>query len=133
MSDSNKLEWLKTLKKVHNFLFCGLKETNLSAIPPYLYDRGDNIGFGINFIDLVGRSGGLICLWDMSFFHLITIIKSNFFMVVVGYWRGVVGERIIVNVYAPQVSTKKAILWNNIQNLLNSRPGIRLIFGDFNA
>ncbi|KAL4560863.1 hypothetical protein LXL04_033019 [Taraxacum kok-saghyz] len=63
----------------------------------------------------------------------IAVIKSRHFLAVVGYWRGIVGETILVNVYGPQAPTDKKTFWQNLLNLMNSRTDTWIFFGDFNA
>ncbi|GKD40055.1 nucleotide-binding alpha-beta plait domain-containing protein [Tanacetum coccineum] len=39
----------------------------------------------------------------------------------------------LLNIYTPQASSDKVLLWNSIENLINSIDTIWIIFGDFNV
>ncbi|PWA98066.1 RNA-directed DNA polymerase, eukaryota, Reverse transcriptase zinc-binding domain protein [Artemisia annua] len=79
-----------------------------------------------------GRSGGLITMWDTSLF-----IKSNLwcddnFIVVQGKWTHLDDTFFMVNVYGPQDSTAKSLLWQRLHNFMSNNHGRYLICGDFN-
>ncbi|KAL4583319.1 hypothetical protein LXL04_007889 [Taraxacum kok-saghyz] len=133
MADSHKFDWLRRLLHDCKFSYCGLQETRLSHIPPNIGDWWGIQNLGIDYVESIGNSGGIISFWDRGIFQEITTIKSRHFLAIVGYWAGITGETIMLNVYAPQSPTEKKILWQNISNLIHSRPGNWIIFGDFNA
>lgn len=81
----------------------------------------------------VGRSGGLISMWDRYMFQAKQSIKDKYFILVLGNCQGVVNDVIIVNVYAPQEHSLKVDLWEKLVALRNSMQGVWVFAGDFNA
>lgn len=66
-----------------------------------------------------------MCIWDDHFFTRSYPIKSRYYLTVCGTWKGITGQMIIVNVYAPQAATKKKkILWAELLELKRSIQGI---------
>ncbi|KAJ0877963.1 putative RNA-directed DNA polymerase [Helianthus annuus] len=92
-----------------------------------------NKNYGMEFVGSVGRSGGLICLWDSGVFDLELSIKRRCLLAVRGKLRGS-GERInFLNVYAPQSTSAKLALWNEILVIMGGWNGFWVVAGDFNA
>lgn len=133
MGNSHKIEWLSRLRKENCFSFCGIQESRLSSVSSDIGDWWGSSDVEYEAVSSIGKSGGIISFWDKNLFQVITTIKSNHFLAAVGYWNGILGETIIVNVYAPQSPSEKKNLWNNLRNLMNSRVGNWIIFGDFNV
>jgi len=133
INDSHKVAWLKNLKREHCLNFCAIQESRCSSLPDGIADWWDSSEVRMEHVDAVGRSGGLISFSDCNYFKATTIIKSRHYLVTAGAWIGVRGETIVVNVYAPQSAADKKILWTNLTNLMNSRHGNWVIFGDFNG
>lgn len=80
------------------FRFGVLQETRLTNIPPNIGDWWGRNDCCFEFFESIGRSGGMICFWDRSLFQVLIVVKSRHFMAVMGYWNGIVGETIFVNV-----------------------------------
>ncbi|KAL4561276.1 hypothetical protein LXL04_033440 [Taraxacum kok-saghyz] len=108
-------------------------ESRVSSLPIDIGKWWGNSSVGIDFAEAVGLLGGLISFWDRNVFQHILSIKSRFFLACVGYWNGVPGETILVNVYAPQAPADKRELWSKLHLLMASRSGTWILFGDFNA
>ena len=131
--DPHKTEWMHRLRKEHRFAFCGFQETRVGNIPPEFYNWWDSQNIGRDHVAYEGLSGGLLCMWDKQLFQDIAVLKSRNCLIVVGYWKDIPGETIFANIYAPQSQADKRVLWNSLTNLMRSRPGNWIIFGDFNA
>ncbi|GKE23399.1 putative RNA-directed DNA polymerase, partial [Tanacetum coccineum] len=58
---------------------------------------------------------------------------DRFFVGVVGSWVGSCNKIGLLNVYAPQCSSLKEILWSSIESLINSVNVTWVVFGDFNV
>ncbi|KAL4575851.1 hypothetical protein LXL04_011938 [Taraxacum kok-saghyz] len=112
------------LKSSFCISFCGLQETRLDSLPSDIGDWSGDRNLGMEFVPSVGKSGGMISFWDKSLFQDIAVIKSRFFLAVVGYWKRLVGETILVNIYAPQVNSEKKLHWRKLRDLINSRRGL---------
>ncbi|KAL4587663.1 hypothetical protein LXL04_000535 [Taraxacum kok-saghyz] len=83
------------------------KETRMTDILPSITNWWDDSDVGVEFVGSIGLSGGLMTFWDKKMFQLIDVIKNRNFLALVGYWDGIVGETILVNVYAPQPPREK--------------------------
>ncbi|GJW69423.1 RNA-directed DNA polymerase, eukaryota, reverse transcriptase zinc-binding domain protein [Tanacetum coccineum] len=80
-----------------------------------------------------GRSGGLIFMWDPNTFIKDDIWCDDAFIIVKGHWRNTVGDCYIINIYGPQYSLAKAILWNIIGDFMHQHASKYIIFGDMNV
>ncbi|GKV41862.1 hypothetical protein SLEP1_g49342 [Rubroshorea leprosula] len=81
----------------------------------------------------VGRSGGLLCIWNDKVLKKLEVIEGNNFIGISGLWGD---ERIpvyLLNIYSPCQLMGKRFLWDDLQNLMNSRRGNWCLVGDFNA
>lgn len=54
------------------------------------------------------------------------------FIAVKGKWKGVTGDMVFVNVYAPNMADKRINLWNRLLALINSTEAAWCLCGDFN-
>ncbi|GJT24980.1 hypothetical protein Tco_0894917, partial [Tanacetum coccineum] len=66
-----------------------------------------------------GRSGGLISMRDPNSFIKDDIWCDDTFIIVKGHWRNTVGDCYMINIYGPQDSLAKAILWNRIGDFMH--------------
>ncbi|GJR73282.1 RNA-directed DNA polymerase, eukaryota, reverse transcriptase zinc-binding domain protein [Tanacetum coccineum] len=80
-----------------------------------------------------GRSGGLISMWDPNSFIKDDILCDDAFIIVKGHWRNTIGDCYMINIYGPQDSLAKAILWNRIGDFMHQHAGKYIIFGDMNV
>ncbi|XP_022018849.1 uncharacterized protein LOC110918877 [Helianthus annuus] len=90
-------------------------------------------GFGMESVDASGLSGGLICLWDDSLFHLVSSVKNRHFIMVRGQLVGCNSVVNYLNVYAPQGIPAKKALWEELSALISNYDGFWIVGGDFNA
>ncbi|KAL4592668.1 hypothetical protein LXL04_005671 [Taraxacum kok-saghyz] len=127
--DSHKRDWMHRLRKEHRFAFCGFQETRVGNIPPEFCNWWDTPNLGMDHMASEGLSRGLCCMSDKQLFQDIVVIKSRNYMVV----KDTSAETMFANIYAPQSLADKRTLWHNLSNLMISRPGKWILFGDFNA
>lgn len=81
----------------------------------------------------VGRSGGIISIWDPHVFVRSHTFSSRHFLAVSGHWLGFPGTTTLVNVYGPQSIQEKRKLWADLLDLKRSIDGTWVFLGDFNA
>ncbi|PWA90188.1 RNA-directed DNA polymerase, eukaryota [Artemisia annua] len=80
-------------------------------------------------MDAVGRSGGILLMWDNKVFNKVQVISDPGF---VGRWIGV-GEMVgFVNVYGPRNESDRKSLWSRISRVIGNVNACWCIFGDFN-
>ncbi|GJR68224.1 putative RNA-directed DNA polymerase, eukaryota, reverse transcriptase zinc-binding domain protein [Tanacetum coccineum] len=91
------------------------------------------IGEQIGFVFQAGASGGILTMWDTSFFSKEQQVVNPNFLCVIGSWSGLSSKVGLLNIYGPQSSSLKEPLWSSIENLINSFNIVWIIFGDFNV
>nr|GEW37132.1 RNA-directed DNA polymerase, eukaryota, reverse transcriptase zinc-binding domain protein [Tanacetum cinerariifolium] len=79
-----------------------------------------------------GRSGGQISMWDPNIFVKRDIWCDNSFVIVKGQWKILVGDYFMINIYDPQDSSEKDLLWRHIEDFMHHNNGAFVLFGDFN-
>lgn len=124
VGNPHKLDWVNRLRREHKLTFCGIQETRVSIVSSTVIEQcWGSSDFDFEWVESYGFSGGLVSFWDINFFQKIASIKNRHFLAVVGYCNGIIGETIVVNVYAPQDLGEKKLMWDNLLNLISSRPG----------
>ncbi|GJS09389.1 RNA-directed DNA polymerase, eukaryota, partial [Tanacetum coccineum] len=91
-----------------------------------------NMSFEFEHSDAVGKSGGILCVWDPLCFHKVNTTKSDSFVMIRGVWKATGVKLMIVSVYAPQETREKQILWEYLESEVNRWEGEVVIMGDFN-
>ncbi|GJX04072.1 RNA-directed DNA polymerase, eukaryota [Tanacetum coccineum] len=81
----------------------------------------------------IGALGGILIMWSLRFFSAEQNFIDRNFLCILGSWVGVSMKVGLINVYAPQSSSQKVILWASIESLINSMEAIWVIYGDFNV
>nr|XP_043620113.1 uncharacterized protein LOC122591958 [Erigeron canadensis] len=81
----------------------------------------------------LGRSGGLVCVWDTRMFTKTSSVKDNNFLIIKGKLKGCDEAVFLANVYAPQKVRDKKRLWDRLVAAKNVERGLWIFMGDFNA
>ncbi|GJS41994.1 RNA-directed DNA polymerase, eukaryota [Tanacetum coccineum] len=86
-----------------------------------------------NFVckKLDGKSGGIIAIWDTSYFTLTNSLDGDGFLALVGNWQNISGPCLFIVVYAPQDHRKKK-LWSDISCLIVTHNTLSIVMEDFN-
>ncbi|GJW15470.1 RNA-directed DNA polymerase, eukaryota, reverse transcriptase zinc-binding domain protein [Tanacetum coccineum] len=79
-----------------------------------------------------GRSGGLISIWDPNVFVKIQIWCDDSYIIMQGKWAHSDEVFYMVNIYGPQETDAKSLLWSRILEFIGSHDGHYVIFGDMN-
>ncbi|GKD01974.1 RNA-directed DNA polymerase, eukaryota [Tanacetum coccineum] len=82
--------------------------------------------------DLVGNSGGILCVWEATVFKKDYSTVLDNFIAIYGTWISCNSKVFIMVIYAPQQPSHKRILWDYISTLLVRWNGETVIMGDFN-
>ncbi|KAF5821202.1 putative RNA-directed DNA polymerase [Helianthus annuus] len=80
----------------------------------------------------VGRSGGLLSIWNPTAFSTSNVVSGNNFIWVRGNLIGDAETLNIVNVYAPSDPTRRRSLWVELLALKDGVDGKWVFMGDFN-
>ncbi|GJY66889.1 RNA-directed DNA polymerase, eukaryota [Tanacetum coccineum] len=134
LGGSSKHNWIKELVSKYRPAFFGIQETKLESVSQAIIR---NLWPGIegDFVasNSLGALGGILTMWDSNVFSKeIEFIDRNF-IGVIGLWTKMQGKVGILNVYAPQDSHLKEVLWSHIEDLLGNFNASWIVFGDFNV
>ncbi|XP_022004582.1 uncharacterized protein LOC110902169 [Helianthus annuus] len=134
LGGSCKPGWIKDLRRAYGINFVAIQESKQSMVSVSELKKFWGSGsFGMEVVDSVGLSGGLICLWDDQLFKVRSSAKNRNFIHIKGE---LVGSGVILNflnVYAPQGVSAKGDLWNLLADIINCNSGQWVLGGDFNA
>ncbi|PWA77373.1 RNA-directed DNA polymerase, eukaryota, Nucleotide-binding alpha-beta plait domain protein [Artemisia annua] len=126
--------WVGIVRRKESINFVALQESKFSVVSEadvrHFWGGGR---FVMDSVGSVGVAGGVVSMWDPLVFEAEESHKDPNFLLVRGKLKGN-GEKLnVMNVYAPQSSSAKALLWSKIDGLVNSYQGMWLIAGDFNV
>lgn len=79
----------------------------------------------------VGKSVGILAIWDSLSFSLISLIEGEGFLALIGTWTSLATKCLMIIVYAPQDLAKKK-LWLQVSNIINNSNILSIVLGDFN-
>ncbi|KAJ9557521.1 hypothetical protein OSB04_012135 [Centaurea solstitialis] len=134
MGKESKRKWVKDLAGEKKVGFLCLQETKLSIVQDWQVKSV----WGRNSMDYValeseGNSTGIITVWDNSLFRALDTSKHVGFVAVLGMWLGNNTKLGVINVYAPQSTSSKKLLWDSIMNMIQSDgEAAWVVCGDFN-
>nr|GEZ70259.1 RNA-directed DNA polymerase, eukaryota, reverse transcriptase zinc-binding domain protein [Tanacetum cinerariifolium] len=82
-------------------------------------------GIQDRWVDSVGNSRGILCVWDPNFFRKSNATDSDYFIMIRGVWRQTGNDLLIIAVYAPHDLKDKHMLWDYLtyeigDNVFNS-------------
>ncbi|XP_071712960.1 uncharacterized protein [Rutidosis leptorrhynchoides] len=80
----------------------------------------------------IGKSGGLLIIWDPNSFIVNQAIVKDYLLAIKGHWIGKDRETIVVNVYGPHNDEKKKMMWDCLENIMSYPNAAWVIGGDFN-
>ncbi|GJY07998.1 RNA-directed DNA polymerase, eukaryota [Tanacetum coccineum] len=113
--------------------FLSLQETKMVDISAMeVKSIWGNYCFEHVFSEAIGYSGGILCVWDSTVFHIENHITSDNFVALYGTWKPNKTKLLVISIYAPQALSEKRLLWNYITSLINRWDGECIVMGDFN-
>ncbi|GJS89010.1 RNA-directed DNA polymerase, eukaryota, reverse transcriptase zinc-binding domain protein [Tanacetum coccineum] len=80
----------------------------------------------------VGKSGGILCVWDPNAFKKLNSTALDYFVMIQGNWVSNGKLLLIISVYAPQELSKKKSLWDYLCHVIDNWKGSVIIMDDFN-
>ncbi|GLT28935.1 hypothetical protein SLA2020_038370 [Shorea laevis] len=81
----------------------------------------------------VGKSGGLLCVWDNDVFVKDTVVEIPGALAIYGMWGVKKQKCCIVNVYASCNRNERVETWTELQKMIEEGEGFWCIAGDFNS
>ncbi|GJS94432.1 RNA-directed DNA polymerase, eukaryota [Tanacetum coccineum] len=102
LGSEGKVKWVKELIAGEKPMIMGLQETKKDRMEEneIQYIWGSD-SFGFAKVDAIGSAGGVLTIWDNSWFFDTTAMGEEGFVAVVGSWKGKDGLVGFINVYAP--------------------------------
>ncbi|XP_052623650.1 uncharacterized protein LOC128128957 [Lactuca sativa] len=134
IGETAKAEWVCRLKRNQRLSLIAIQETQLGDLENSLNIARcwGNDNYGFEYVDASGRSGGLLTIWDPSFFSVDESVMSRHFLAIFGSCPTIDGQIAVVNVYGPKLASEKAKLWGDLLNLKQTKHATWIILGDFN-
>ncbi|GJU74099.1 RNA-directed DNA polymerase, eukaryota [Tanacetum coccineum] len=84
------------------------------------------------FSEAAGNSGGILCIWEESFFKKDHVTISDSFVAIYGTWIPSKTKLLIISVYASQQPSMRRVLWDYILILIGRWNGEVIVMGDYN-
>ncbi|PWA87455.1 RNA-directed DNA polymerase, eukaryota [Artemisia annua] len=126
--------WVGNIRKKEGINFVALQESKLSRVcEADLRPFWGGSRFEMDFVGSLGSAGGVVSMWDPLVFEAVESLKDTNFLLVRGKLKGSGDSLNVMNVYAPQSSSAKTLLWSKIEDVANRYQGMWLIAGDFNV
>lgn len=134
MGENYKVGWVWRLKMRYPISFLAIQETQLMEAGNIDVRScwGDD-EFGVSRVNASGRPRGLLNMWDRNVFTSNEVISSRHYIINIGTWVGISEPLIFANIYGPQLITGKAELWKELIEIKNTKNGIWIMMGDYNA
>ncbi|GKE43570.1 cytochrome P450, partial [Tanacetum coccineum] len=92
----------------------------------------NNTPFNFAYSEPNGKSGGILAVWDTTYFTLIDSLKGEGYLALLGSWYNIEFPCLIVVVYAPHDLREKKVLWNNLTRVIENHNNFSILLGDFN-
>ncbi|KAG8502299.1 hypothetical protein CXB51_002210 [Gossypium anomalum] len=112
------------------------KESKLEIVSGDLIRRiwGDE-NFDFRYVGALGRSGGLITIWNKLIFLLKKEYCGNGFIMLEGNWLSEGWDGVLINVYAPNLLSEQRSFWEEMLMLMfrNQFSKHWIMGGDFNG
>ncbi|XP_071740585.1 uncharacterized protein [Rutidosis leptorrhynchoides] len=80
----------------------------------------------------IGKSGGMLLIWDPTVFVLEEAVQKKYFLAIKGMWKGKSKQSVIVNVYGPHKDKDKKVFWPSLESIMTLSDVEWVIGGDFN-
>ncbi|XP_071740387.1 uncharacterized protein [Rutidosis leptorrhynchoides] len=112
-----KFGWVKGICSNEKPDIIALQETRCKHFSDHwVHNLWGNNDCGFIQKEVVGKSGGMLMVWDTKSFLASSCLCSEFFLAIIGNWVISGQESIIVNVYGPHNDSSKIRMWNSLDN-----------------
>lgn len=111
-----KVIWVRKLKAKNKANFIGIQEIRvLDYSKINVNEIWDSMEFDFEGVDVNGKSGGLISIWNMNYFNKkIKVLMNRFYLILIGTWIGIARNTIFANIYGLQTPMGKKELWKEL-------------------
>ncbi|KAJ9539578.1 hypothetical protein OSB04_026084 [Centaurea solstitialis] len=129
----SKKSWVRELVSKVKPDILGIQETKLKSWGSNLSNQIWGAGcFDSAVVDARGNSGGIATIWNKDLFSCNYVVEENEFLAIIGAWSGRDELMGFVNVYGPNSTADRKVLWSKLQLLLSKEEVNWCVFGDFN-
>ncbi|XP_022004617.1 uncharacterized protein LOC110902212 [Helianthus annuus] len=129
-----KAQTLREFKRVNNTGIMAIQETKMDVVTvDVIAGIWGNRNFESASVAAEGQYGGLLWIWDPRVLKIDSSYQNRSFLCISGIVVSC-GTRInLMNVSAPQSTVAERSLWSDISNIIDSKTGLWVLVGDFNA
>lgn len=134
LGSSEKHRTIRKLVRKGEIELIMLQETKLANFQPRICSKiWPSDGYNFAHSDSVGRSGGLLMIWETSKFNITNSVCKKNYMALTGQWVSSGSVCTFINVYGPSSVTEKRDLWSEISEVIRNLNHCICIAGDFNS
>ncbi|XP_071714846.1 uncharacterized protein [Rutidosis leptorrhynchoides] len=118
----SKVGWFRKIKLSNKPDIILVQESKCNAVNDnWIESLWGNSSFGYVQKPKIGKSGGLLTIWDSSTFKVNDAVENRHFIAIRGRWIGKEKDTIIVNVYGPHKDDGKGFFWDSlVKSLFNT-------------
>ncbi|XP_071732730.1 uncharacterized protein [Rutidosis leptorrhynchoides] len=128
-----KRVWIKEMCYANNIQFLGVQESKMERLELFrIKSMWGNYSIDYACSLSRGMSGGIVSIWDPSFFVKDRVWSDENYVIVKGKWVGSDVDYFMINVYGPHNSNAKASLWDRLYTFMSNNIGEYVLFGDMN-
>ncbi|GJV89736.1 RNA-directed DNA polymerase, eukaryota [Tanacetum coccineum] len=103
LGSKSKKEWVKELSNNNKLNFIAIQETKMEKVSHMdVKFMWGNSNYDYVFSEAAGNSGGILCIWEESFFKKDYVTISDSFVAIYGTWIPSKTKLLVVSIYAPQ-------------------------------
>ncbi|XP_071706748.1 uncharacterized protein [Rutidosis leptorrhynchoides] len=128
-----KFGWVKSICFNEKPDIIALQETRCKLLSDrWVHCLWDNNNCNFVQKEVVGKSGGLLLVWDINVFVATSYLSNDFFLAIRGNWVASGKESVIVNVYGPHDDASKKCMWSSLDSIISGIDSAWMVCGDFN-
>ncbi|XP_071694260.1 uncharacterized protein [Rutidosis leptorrhynchoides] len=128
-----KFGWVKGLISNENLDIAVFQETRCKKLDDaWVYSLWGSSDVGYIQKEVIGKSGGMLVIWDAKRFVVDSVGGNEFYLAIRGKWVGTGFESTIINVYGPHNDNDKNRMWEALDILLGNHDSGWVLCGDFN-